>query len=712
MRHFKYIIPIVLLLSITGLQINKNPDIPKTEMDSTSVSFYGHKIPDPYQWLEDYNSIKVKNWIEEQNTYTEKILGSFPEGEVLAKRIQELSITSVRQYSPILVNGKLFFQQFTPPQAQPVIAYKTWPNGKVKILIDPNKDKEGTAISDYWPSPDGNYLAFGTALGGNEATTIHILDVISGNILTDTIPYAGGGATPAGLVWDSDGKGFSYVRLPAPGTVPESESQFNAVLYHHSIGKSFKNDMLIFGKGLSKVAEYSFISSENGKYSAFLVHYGDGDPCYVYLRNGNGNWKEVLDTDADVFLSSDARTSTSWYKDNLLLISYDNAPKGKLLSLNISGNVKTVVAEDNWAMNSVSSIKGGFIITKVLGPDWRADQYTANGKFIRTIKIPNSGIGIEDIASSENSDQALITYSGWNTPERWVQYNTKNGTIKTVFQDKPAADYSKVQVTRIDAISKDGTKIPVSIISLANVTPDGKRPAILNAYGGFKISTTPRFIGNNLAWLERGGILAYANIRGGGEFGDGWHKAGMLDKKQNCFDDMYAAAEALVKNNWTNSEHLGIMGGSNGGLLMGAEITQHPEAFKAVVSFVGIYDMLRVELFPNGQYNISEYGTTTREEDFNWLYAYSPYHHVKPNTHYPATLLVTGINDPRVAPWQSRKFAAALQAANSSDNPILLLTKMNEGHGVTASFSQRVGNTTAELTFFAHELGLKPYSFN
>ncbi len=259
---------------------------------------------------------------------------------------------------------------------------------------------------------------------------------------------------------------------------------------------------------------------------------------------------------------------------------------------------------------------------------------------------------------------------------------------------------------RLTATSKDGAKIPVTVVAMAGVKPDGKRPTILYAYGGYGIVVAPHFMGPYLAWLEKGGVYALANIRGGGAYGEGWHEAGMLGNKQNDFDDFYAAAQELVKSHWTDPAHLGIQGGSNGGLLMGAALTQHPEEYRAVVSSVGIYDMLRSELWPNGRYNVSEYGTATRKKDFQWLYAYSPLQHVKKGTAYPAVLLITGVNDPRVAPWQSRKFAAALQAANSSDRPILLLTRMNEGHGVTASFAQRVGNTAAALGFFAHELGL------
>ncbi len=697
----------LFLLTLAGCESQKKSDVPNTPTDEITDNYFGTTVTDPYRWLENGASTKVKNWIDEQNKYTDKILSGFPEGKALAARISALSTTSVQRFSPELINGKMFFMQFTPPQAQPVVAYKNWPDGKTDILIDPNKSGSGTAVTGFWPSPKGNYLAYGTAVGGNEATTIHVMDVRTGKDLTETIPYAGGGTTAAGLVWDRNESGFTYVRLPLPGSVPETELQFYAALYHHKLGKAVKDDKLVFGKNFSKVAEYTFIPSEGDDYAAMFVHFGDGNPDYVYMREGSGAWKQVLDEKANVRVASEVNSGACWEGNNLLVISYKDAPRGKLLSISPEGKSQTVLPQGEWAYSAVAPVKGGFLITKVLGPDWKIDQYDSKGKFIRTVGLPERGIGIGSVASSGSSDQALITYSGWTQPEKWVQFNSTDGSLKTIFEVKPAADYSKVRYKVITAVSKDGTKIPVTVLYTEGTTPDGERPAIVYGYGGFDIPTAPRFIGPYLAWLENGGVLAYANIRGGGEFGEGWHEAGMLNKKQNVFDDMYAAAESMVKNKWTDKEHLGILGGSNGGLLMGAELTQHPEAFKAVVSFVGIYDMLRAELFPNGQYNISEYGTSTKEPDFKWLYAYSPYHHIKKGTDYPATLLETGVNDPRVAPWQSRKFAAALQAANGSDNPILLLTRMNEGHGVTASFSQRVGNTAAALTFFAHELGLK-----
>jgi prolyl oligopeptidase len=692
------VIPLILLTAVAGAD---GP--PATPLHEVTDTYHGTVIHDPYRWLEDANAPAVKDWIDAQNQYTESVLSAYPGRDAIAKRVGALALTSTQRSNPVIVGNTLFYLRQTPPQPQPVLVTEGWPQGSAKVLVDPNGANGDIAITDFWPAPDGRQLAYGTAQGGDENTTIRFVDVATGKVAADALTNTGGGTTSPALVWDADGKGVTYTRLPLPGSVPAARAQFDVALYHHTLGSPASADTLVLGKGFSAVAEYKLLASQSGQLAAALVHYGDGNPEHVYLRSG-GTWQQVLGTEAKV-MTGVSLDDAAWDGEELLVISHQDAPRGKLLGIDATGKTRVLVPQQDWAMSGVAPIKGGYVVAEVSGPDWRVRHYGSDGRSVRSVSLP-PGIGIYSLASSGTAARALIAYSGWSIPPRWVSYDAASGAVATLFETKAAADYSQVKRYRLDGRSADGTRVPVTVLALAGVKPDGSRPTILWGYGGFGVEQEPRFLGTWLAWLERGGVFAVANIRGGGEFGEGWHEDGMLARKQHVFDDFHASARALVEAHWTDVAHLGIDGGSNGGLLMGAALTQHPQDYRAVVSFVGIYDMLRSELWPNGEYNVSEYGTVKNAADFAWLEAYSPLLHVKQGTAYPAVLLITGENDPRVAPWQSRKFAAALQRANTSPHPILLLTRRNEGHGVTSSFSQRVGNSGVMLAFFAQQLGL------
>jgi prolyl oligopeptidase len=655
-------------------------------------------VNDPYRWLENAQDPAVQAWIKAQNEHTEAVLAAMPDGKAMTERVQQLAITSTTRSSPLLAGGTLFYMQETPPQPQPQLMAQAWPDGKARVLVDLNAGDGSTAITGYWPSPTGRYLAYGTAEGGSELTTLHVLDVTTGKVLSDALPYAGGGTTPQDVAWDADEHGFVYVRFPLPPSGTKVR-QFDAALVHHVLGQASRADEVVFGKSYSKVAEYRLLASPGTTQLAVLANIGDGGSAEVYLRQGAA-WKKVLGHEANV-------RNAAWVGQRLLVTSFADAPRGKLLAVDAQGKVTTVVAQREGALQNIAPIADGFLVTRSWGPDWWAEQYDAQGRRVRRLPLPAHDITIEGIAAEQGQDHALITYGGWTLPARWADYDAKSGSLRTVFEVKPAADYSKVEVHRIDGTSKDGTKIPVTVLSMPGITPDGQRPTILYSYGGYDIPITPHFIGPELAWLERGGVLAFANIRGGNEYGQAWHAQGQKLHKQNVFDDFHAAALALFGTHWTDRKHLGILGESNGGLLMGASLVQHPDDYRAVVAMVGIYDVIRHEThFTNGAYNVSEFGTVNDPAQFKATLAYSPLQNVRPHTAYPAVLMTTGANDPRVAPWQSRKFTAALQNATTSDQPILLLTRMNAGHGIGAPFSQRVGNTAIMLTFFAQELGL------
>ena len=665
---------------------------PPTPRDSTVSVMQGVRVHDPYRWLEQARSPKVQAWIAAQNAYADRVLGRYSGAAAVSRRVRELAITTPQRYAPKLVHGTLFYLRERPPQAQAVLVSQPWPRGPQRVLVNTNPSGGHVAIGRFWPAPSGRYVAFGTSLNGSEATTIRVVSVRTGKLLPDVLVDAGGGTTPSALAWDPDGRGFTYARLPAG-------SPYGISLYHHRLGTPQSSDRPEFGQGLSPVAEYRLLSSPGGRLAAALVQFGDGVPYRVYLRNGTA-WRRV-------FGPGEGVEAAAFEGNQLLLVAFGKSDHGRIVAVSPDGTVRTLVKEaPNWVMQDVAPIKGGFLVTRLWGPDWRVDEYTRAGRFVRRVPLPRTGIGIGAIASDASAPEALIAYSGWTIPSRWALYDSRGGSLRTVFEVRPPdRGYANVRTYRLTALSKDGARIPVTVLALASTKRSPDTPLILTAYGGFDIPVAPHFIGTELAWLEHGGVYAVANIRGGDEFGESWHRQGMLTRKQNVFDDFAAAAHALISAGWTSPAHLGIVGGSNGGLLMGAELTQHPHLYRAVVSFVGIYDMLRHQLFPNGRYNETEYGSVANAAQFRALYAYSPYYNVRARTRYPAVLLETGENDPRVAPWQARKFAAALQAATVSRRPVLLVTRRSEGHGgIGASFAQRVGNAAMELIFFENEL--------
>jgi prolyl oligopeptidase len=692
----------VVLAAAIGCQAARSaPTVgtpPATRTGADQTTFFGTTVADPYRWLEDAASPEVQRWIDAQNAHAERVLASFPEREAIAKRVEALATTSADRFAPQISGRTLFYLRETPPSPQPVLVAQAWPNGSDRTLVDVNDAGGRVSIVGYWPSPSGRYVAYGTAEGGSELTTIRFRDVEKGTTLPDALPYAGGGTSPQTLAWDADEGGVTYARYPLPGQ-NGGVSPFDTALYHHKLSAPAESDAVAFA-GFSKIAEYRLLTSANGKHTAVLTNEGDGGPADVYLRTANG-WRRVIDASANV-------TTAAYAGDRLLIVVTGDAPRGRIVSIAPDGKASDLVREGDWAIQSVAGIGGGFLVVRSWGPAWRIDHYGANGTLVRQVALPHDGIHVEEIASASSSDDAVISYSGWTIPTRWLHYDGKSGALTTLFEVHPAADYSHVKAQTIEATSADGTKVPVSVLSLDSAPKTGTAPTILYGYGGYGVPVAPSFISANLAWIERGGVLAYAHTRGGNEFGEAWHQGGMLTRKQHVFDDFQAAATALVAQGWTDTAHLGAFGASNGGLLMGAAITQHPDTYRAVVAFVGIYDSLRHQTFPNGAYNVTEYGSTDDRDQFAALYAYSPLHHVKASTPGPAVLLETGVNDPRVAPWQSRKFAAALQAASSSGRPILLLTRTGAGHGVGAPFAQRVGNTAVLLAFLAHELGLGP----
>jgi prolyl oligopeptidase len=693
---------LVAIAAVPVLAASLRP--PVTPVINVSTTYWGASVDDPYRWLES-DTTSVTRWIDAQNTYAAKVFSGFKHADAINARLRQLAITGPQKFGPKIAAGTLFYLRETPPQAQPVLVAQTWPAGAERVLVDPNPSGGLLSIEGYWPAPDGKHVAYATQEAGAERTTIRVVDA-SSKELPDVLPWVGGGTSTDALAWDGDGQGFVYTRMPLPKPGGPAVSWFGSSLYHHRLGTPASSDTPSLGQGFSPVAEWNAMDSADGRIVA-LVHYGDGSYSSVWVYEQSG-WHKLVDADAGVLVGEDetAVTTAAFVGNRLYVIETADAPKGRIVAV---GQVfsRTVVPQGDWAIRAIASVQGGFLTTEVNGPDWRVRHFAADGTFIRTVGLPARGVGIGSIASDRASDAALIEYSGWVIPDRWVRYDLKSGALSQVYALKPPADYSDVEFTVLYATSKDGARVPVTVIHKRGMAAASNAPGILTAYGGYGLSQSPGFIGSVLFWIEHGGVFADANIRGGGEYGEEWHLNGRLTKKQNDYDDFAACARALIDSGWVAPGRLGIVGGSNGGLLMGAALVQHPELYRAVVSFAGDYDMLRVEGFPNGRYNVTEFGTVKDEEQFKALYAYSPYYNVQSATPYPAVLMIAGENDPRVPPWQSRKMVARLQAAMSSAQPILLITHSQAGHGIGASFSQRLGNRSAEYIFFANELGLR-----
>lgn len=690
---------------------------PATATVDVTTTYWGVAVSDPYRWLEDGSSARVSTWIDAQNSYAAQVFNTYKHTDTIGRRLRQLATTGPQQFDPKIAGQTLYYLRETPPQAQPVLIAQSWPSGSARIIVDPNPAGGLLSIEGYWPSPDGKYVAYATQEAGAERTVMHVVTSATGKALADALPWVGGGTSTDALAWDADNRDFVYTHVPAPTKSEPDQSYFNSSLYHHRLGTSAASDTPALGKGFSPVAEWNAMSSADGRAVA-MVHYGDGSYASVYQRKGTAPWRLMAPAEAGVLVGEDETsvTTAAFVGRYLYVIETTGTPKGRVVVVGQSlsadasqggGSALTILKEGDWAIRAIAPIRGGFLTTEVNGPDWRVRHFDAYGTLIRTVALPEHGIGIGSIATDPMSAQALIEYSGWVTPSRWVRYDGASGSLKQLYALKPPANYSDVEYTVLYATSKDGSRVPVTVLHKKGISANASAPGILTAYGGYGLTTAPGFIGSTLLWLEHGGVFAVANIRGGGEYGEAWHLNGRLTTKQNDYDDFAACARELVASGWVAPGRLGIVGGSNGGLLMGAALTQHPELYRAVVSFAGDYDMLRVEDSPNGRYNVTEFGTIKDEAQFKALYAYSPYHNVQASTAYPAVLMIAGENDPRVPPWQSRKMIPRLQAANASPYPIMLITRRQAGHGIGASFSQRLGDRSAEYVFFANELGLK-----
>jgi prolyl oligopeptidase len=578
-------------------------------------------------------------------------------------------------------------------------------SGSERVLFDPAATATGAppAIASVYLSPDGWRVAFTTQHGGAEDETLHVVDVASGAMLADTLPHVGGGTTPVALAWDADGKGFTHTALPRK---PDgSYASDSIVLVHHVLGTDPESDAYVFGRGLSPKAEYHLLASRDGSTLAAVVADGDGVSASIYVRRSSAGFVQVATAAAGI--GNSAASDSAFVGNVLAVIAKGKSSRGTVIGIGPGQTVDTaptLVPASDLVIDNVVAVPGGFATIDVNGGDSGMRVFAADGMPRATVPIPDVST-IDELAADPAGSEVIVGYEGYTAPPRWYRYDAaRNALTATSIGQTAPGDFSQVRVQRVLVPSLDGkVKIPLEIVSGPNAR-GARTPTILGAYGAYGSITRPRFSSTSLAWLERGGALAQAMIRGGGEYGEDWHQAARLATKTVSADDVAACAKWLGANGYGDAKHLGIAGGSAGGFLMGLALTRNPELYRAVGSAVGIYDLLRVELTPNGAFNTPEFGTVTDPAQFDWMRRQSPYHNVRKGVAYPAVLMTTGENDPRVDPYNSRKMVAELQADTSSPYPVLLLQKGGQGHGIGNSFQQVVDDTAERYAFFWSQL--------
>jgi prolyl oligopeptidase len=705
-----------LMVSATGA-LAADPGAPAAAERPVIDVYDGVQVTDPYRWLEDAHSRAVRGWSTAQDRRTRQYLDALPQRKLIYRRLlRQISATSSSYSSLYAVGNQLFALYHQPPKQQPMIAVMTTAADPslARVIVDPNtmNPKGTTAIDWFVPSPDGRMVAVSLSENGSEDGTLHLFDATLGVEVGAPIPrvqYPTGGGS---LAWRADGKGFWYTRYPGPER-PRSEQHFFQRVYFHLLGADPSEDTYVLGKGLPKVAEISLANRFNPNIVVASVANGDGGEFAYYLIESGGGIRQVARFEDKIV------AATAGADGALYLVSRKNAPRGKLLKLAPGGvdlgKATVLAAESDAVMESAAEFSEDSLtvtpraiyVRELIGGPSRVAVFDHDGKPRGVLPLPDPAAVDEVVPLSDGSLLYLIeTYV---RPPYFARYDeaAARATESKLAQTSPVT-FADTEVVRESAVSKDGTSIPLTIVRRKGTRLDGSNPLLLTGYGGYGISLTPEFLdANTRLWLDGGGVFVVANLRGGGEFGETWHEQGALTHKQNVFDDFIAVAEYLIAHRYTEPQRLAILGGSNGGLLMGAAFTQHPELFRAVVSLVGIYDMLRVELDPNGSFNTTEFGTVKNPDQFNALYAYSPYHHVRDGTAYPAIFMATGETDGRVNPAHSRKMIARLQAATGSGRPVYLSINAHAGHGMGSALSIRVNQAADRYSFLFDQLGMK-----
>ncbi|MCX6835595.1 MAG: prolyl oligopeptidase family serine peptidase [candidate division Zixibacteria bacterium] len=681
---------------------------PATAMVPTNNIYHGVTVVDNYQWLENAGDTAVQKWSEEQTRYARQYLDNIPVRAAIAGRLSQLYKEASPTYGGFqFQNGRLFALKNDPTKDQSMLVVMDSPHdlSTVKVVLDPNQlDPSGrTAIDFFAVSLDARLVAVSLSQGGTEDGDVHVYQLATGEALPDVVPRVNGPTAGGDVAWKADGSGFFYTRYPRKGEKPTDSLRFYQQVYFHVLGTPTEQDIYVIGEQFPVIAEVKFRTSPDSKDIIAQVANGDGGEFAHYLLEPSGEWKQITHQE-------DGISNIEFGPDNsLYLLSHKNAPRGKILHLAAGRTdleeAQAVIPESDVVIDAFVVTENRIFVCDVVGGPSKIRVLDREGTFQKTVPIlPVSAV---DGLVGMGGDKVLFRNQNHTTPDAVYTFEPSEGSpMKTAMQTVSPADFSDVEVIRDFATSKDGTRVPISIMRRKGTVLDGRNPTVLYGYGGYGMIQRPTYDRNISLWLDQGGVYVKANIRGGGEFGEDWHKAGYLTKKQNVFDDFAACAQYLIDKKYTNPSKLAIRGGSNGGLLVGAVMMQHPEMFKAVVCEKGVLDMLRVELGPNGAFNVTEYGTVKNPEQFRAMRAYSPYNNIVNGTKYPDVYFTADENDNRVLSFHSKKTTAALQAASPGSLTLLAATK-GRGHAIGSSLSDDIAVYTDVYSFLFDRLGVE-----
>ena len=674
---------------------------PKAKTVDQVDDYHGTKVADPYRWLEDADSADTKAWVEEEDKLTFGYLEKIPYRGAIRERLLKLW-NYERFTTPEQENGRYFFQHNNGLQNQNVLLVTESLNAEARVLLDPNTlSSDGTvALAGASITDDGKLMAYATAQSGSDWQEWHVRDVTSSKDLPDLLQWS----KFSGAAWSKDDKGFFYSRYDEPKGTALRDTNYFQKLYYHQLGTSQAEDKLIYERPDNKELLFGGTVTDDGRYLIIHVSQGTSPKNRLY-------YKDLTKPDAPVVKLLDDFYAQYLFVDNdgpVFWIQTDlQSPRSKLIAIDTRhperANWKTIVPESKDKLEQSTVVDNRFLLSYLRDARTEIRVYDLQGKAIRNVDLPGIGTAI-GFQGKRKDKETFYSFTSFISPTTVYRYEPESGKSSVFKQPKVDFDSSQYETKQVFYNSKDGTRVPMFLTYKKGLKLDGQNPTLLYAYGGFDISLTPSFSVPNLVWLEMGGVYAQPNLRGGGEYGEEWHLAGTRAHKQNVFDDFIAAAEWLIANKYTSTPKLAIRGGSNGGLLVGACLTQRPDLYGATLPHVGVMDMLRFQKFTIGWAWTSDYGSSDNPEDFKALYAYSPLHNLKPGTKYPPTLIATADHDDRVVPGHSFKFAATMQADQAGPTPVLIRIETKAGHGAGKPISKIIDETADEWAFVAYNL--------